>query len=151
MSFSLINYSVDMIVNRPISSIDGTSHRGLSLKGRGICLIHTLATPLKAWSALGKLVLLISQTAAFVLAVLTLNAHPKHLINVSAKVIDIAGGTVLLPIAFVIHLIRGITGTIIHPGMMIKDDSLRKDQYEFYRFGAEHNILQGTLVHYRMA
>ena len=49
------------------------------------------------------------------MAILTLNHRPKNLILIGAKLIDTAGGIILLPFALVANVVRGIVGVIIYP------------------------------------
>jgi len=141
--FPNIEASWHTIAHRPVISNDG-SYQWSSLEGRGICLIHTLATPIKAFSGLGKLVMSTISIATITFAVLTFNAHPKHLLQAGANIIDVTVGTVLLPVAMVANIVRGIAGTIFHPGAMIRE----ADVIEGFTFAAEHNILQGIFVNY---
>lgn len=111
------------------------------LKGRGICLIHTLATPLKALSALGRLVLSVIAIATITFAVLTLNQHPSDLKQAGANVIDVTVGTVLLPVALFANVIRGVAGALYPKAMIGYNDAGD-------RYAMEHPLLSGTLVNY---
>jgi hypothetical protein len=146
--FPSIDRNWDLIAHRSVISIDGTSHEATSLKGRGICLIHALATPLKALSGVGMLAFFITETAVRVLGVLTLNSHPKELIQAVVSLVDIPLGALLLPIALLANVIRGVAGTIFHPGAMIVDRSAYRSYSDFNHFAANHNILFGTLINY---
>ncbi|WP_068471442.1 hypothetical protein [Candidatus Protochlamydia phocaeensis] len=141
-------YNLSLIVEKPVLSIDGYSHEAGSLKGRGICLFHTLATPLKALSGVGRLILATASIATRTFAVLTLNAHPRELIRAAAVVIDVPVGTVLLCVSLATNIIRGVLGTIFHPGIMIEDARPFTSCADFHYFAAEHNLLAGTFVNY---
>lgn len=145
MNFPNIQSSWNIIGHRPVRcSNESNEAEAFSLKGRGGCLMHTLATPLKALSGLGRLVLSVVAIAHGVFAVLTLNAPPKHLLKIPGKVIDIVIGAALLPVALLANVIRGVVGTIFHPGAMIKKFPFA----EGTPFYLAHNILHGTLVNY---
>ena len=145
--FPSIRSNWHTITHRTVESLDNSDEID-SLKGRGISLLHTLATPLKAWSGLGKLAQEVLSIGSIVLGVVTLNQHPRNLKQAGAYVIDVAVGTVLLAVALVAHSIRGIAGTIFHPGAMIRRFD-NKDG-DLPGWGVEHNLLQGTLVNYYM-
>lgn len=145
--FPSIEANWHTITHRTVECLDN-SHEIDSLKGRGISLLHTLATPLKAWTGLGKLALEVLSIGSIVIAVVTLNRHPRDLKLAGAYVIDVVGGTVLLAIALVAHLIRGIVGTIFHPAAMIRKHE-ESDKFAI-DWAAEHNLLQGTLVNYNI-
>lgn len=109
--------------------------------------MHLLATPLKALSGLGLLALATAGIATLTLGILTLNLPPVHLLQVAANVIDVPVGAVLLPIALIANVIRGVIGTIFHPGAMIRDEYPNRfilDPNDYWK--ANHNILAGTLV-----
>jgi hypothetical protein len=146
-NFINIERSWNIIAHRPIKSEDGY-HLQSSWKGRGVCLIHTLATPLKAISGVGLLVITAASIMLVPFGVITLNISPKSLITTSFHIVDLTLGAVLLPIALAANVIRGIVGTVIHPGAMIKEDDSIKTLYKEKQFPIQHPILQGTLVNY---
>ena len=87
--FNNIENNWNLIAHRPVECLDDANEFS-SLKGRGICLWHTLATPLKALSGLGKIALTIIEIATIILAVATLNAHPDILDQAAANIIDVS-------------------------------------------------------------
>lgn len=118
-----------------------TFDKGYALKGRGICLAHTVATPIKIITSLAKLVLSTIEIATIIFSVITLNAPPRKLFQAGANVVDVAVGTVLLPIATLAHLVRGVAGIIIHPKCMIKET-------DFILPGTKSSTLCGAIVNY---
>lgn len=146
VNFPNISNHWAMIASPTVLSTDDSSHLIGSLKGRGICLFHTLATPFKALSSLGRLVMSVVETAYVIFATLTLNAHPKELLQAAANIVDVVGGAALLPFALIANVIRGVVGTIIYPAAMIQDASAYiTDEHQFK---ADHNLLYGTFVNY---
>lgn len=111
----------------------------LALKGRGIALAQTLKTPIKVVSELSKLVLSIVEIATIIFAVITLKASSETLYQAGANILDVTAGAALLPIATVVHLVRGLAGIIIHPKCMIK-------KVDFILAGTQNSYLYGTLV-----
>lgn len=146
---SVMQENWSLITSRSVISTNGGTRCASSLKGRGICLIHTLATPLKAYSGLGRLVLATISTASDIFAVLTLNAHPKELVRAGKNILNITLGAALLPFVMLANIVRGVVGTIFHPGAMIREE----DSFLQYRkpYLAKHNIIEGTLVNYPLA
>lgn len=140
VQFKNISHNWNTMTERTVECFDNANEFS-SLKGRGISLVHTLATPLKALSGLGKLVLTTAQIATIIFAVLTLNAPPSILKQAGANILDVTVGSILLPVALVAHLIRGAAGTILHPGIMIEQTTVLTEE-------AHHNLLHGTLVNY---
>lgn len=128
--FQNINNNWNTIAHRTVEGLDD-SNEFSSLKGRGISLVHTLATPLKALSGLGQLVLTTAQIATITFAVLTLNAHPKHLKQAAANILDVTVGGLMLPVALLAHLIRGLAGTILHPALMIEKTDVLTEEAQF--------------------
>jgi hypothetical protein len=141
--FINIDRSWNMIAHRPVIGGEG-SHQFSSLSGRVVCLVHLLATPLKVVSGIGLLVLNTARAVGIIFGVLTFNIHPKYLSEASICVIDVVIGVPLLPIAIIANIIRGIVGTIFHPGAMIRECSAK----ECETYAVKHNILYGTLVNY---
>lgn len=135
--------STRMIATQSVASNKGESEVA-SFSGRAICLIHVAATPLKALAGVGMLALRILQIAVLALSILTLNGSPKNVKIIAQVSIDVVIGTILLPVALIANVIRGTVGTIFHPGALIRDVR----EIEYNEFAEEHNILQGTLVHY---
>jgi hypothetical protein len=145
--FSNIQRNWDAIVHRTVWIEDESMTKASSLKGRVVCLTHTLATPLKAWSGVGTLALSTAGAVFGTFAILTLNAPPQYVLQIAANVIDVPVGAVLLPIALLANVIRGIAGTIFHPALMIRRyHHLSPDSA--IPFAVRHYILQGTLVNY---
>lgn len=145
--FPNIKENWNIIAHRPVeTSRISFEEKANSISGRFTCLMHTLATPLKAFSKLGKLVLSTILIAMRTFAVITLNAHPKALLYAAAGLIDVSVGAALLPIALVANVIRGVIGTLFHPGAMIKSIPI----YYFHLNSSrlDHNILHGTLINY---
>lgn len=142
VNFPNITTNINLIAHRSVECTDDSNEIS-SWKGRGISLLHTLATPLKALTGLGKLALSVMETVSIILAVLTLNKHPKDLDQAGANVIDIVVGSLLLPVALVAHFARGVVGSTIHPTAMIKKADI--PSYE-----TMHNLMHGTLVNYEM-
>lgn len=132
----------NLIATRPVKCNDESAQPS-SLNGRKICLVHTLATPLKAFAALGKLILSTVDIATRVFGVITLNEHPKSLRQAGASVIDVIGGSLLLPVAIVANLVRGVVGTIFYPGALIAQADKTDSQWS-----VRHNCLAGTVVNY---
>ncbi len=113
-------------------------------------------------SGIGKLALTVLETAKIVLGVLTLNRPLKELEKVKANVIDFVGGAILLPLAIVANIVKGVVGTTLYPGIMIR--TLNKEEnalitkdsndlvsYQLNRcdkilYALGHPFLCGTLV-----
>lgn len=140
VNFPNIANNVNLIAHRSVECTDDSNEIS-SWKGRGISLLHTLATPLKALTGLGKLALSVMDIAYLILGVVTLNIHPKHLEQAGANVIDVVVGGLLLPVALLAHFARGVVGSTIHPAAMIRKADM--PSYE-----TMHNLMQGTLVNY---
>lgn len=138
--FSAIKNHWEMLTQRTVAGLNDEDDIA-SLKGRGISFLQTVATPLKAYTGLGRVALDVIEFASIVLGVITLNRHPIMLKQAGADVVDVVGGSVLLPFGLAAHAIRGVIGMIIHPGIMIRREDI-------YSWAAKHNILQGTLVNY---
>ena len=131
------------IATQSVISTHGESEVS-SLMGRAICVIHVAATPLKALAGIGLLALRVIQIASITLGILTLNRPPQYIKHIGHAIIDIAVGGILLPVALLANVIRGVTGAIFHPGVLIRD----VQHINHNTFAAAHNAIQGTLVYY---
>lgn len=145
--FPNITDNWNMIAHTPISAID-ESYKFSSMQGRAICLVHAIATPLKAVSGYGRLILTTVDVVKIIFAIITLNTSPKNVILAGALALDVLGGVVLIKVALLANLIKGIAGAILHPGAMIHDDRPFMYAQDFDLWGAQHNMLRGTLVNY---
>jgi hypothetical protein len=133
--------SWDNIASRPVLSNKRES-KFSSLKGRRICLIHTLSTPIKIYVSVSRLALTLFQTAFLGFGIVSLNIHPKNVSVIVSNLIDIPLATFLLPLEVCVNVIRGLAG-LLHPGAMIRETSNHSDQIY-----CQHNILIGTLINY---
>jgi hypothetical protein len=161
--FPNISKSWDKIAYQTVLLQDTSSFLGT----RAICLVHTLATPLKALSGLGELASIILITAMLVLQVLTLNSPPKKLLTATAGVIDVVGGAFLLPLALLANVIRGVVGATFYPAAMIRETTInerdliaasldklnnlsseQKTERDMLIYRVNHPLLYKTLVNY---
>lgn len=95
-----------------------------SLAGRVSSLAGLLGTPFMVWQGLGKLVLSTVDAVRGVFSVLTFNSKgcvAKDLKQAAASIIvDVPVGAALLPVATLAWIVRGVVGTIFHPGVMVR-------------------------------
>ncbi len=106
----------------PIPVTDASLEKAGSFKGRGYCLIHLLALPLKAIAYSGKRLLTIADIFHRLIAAVTFNAPPKEILKAITGVVDLFIGTALLPFALAANMLRSLFGMVFHPGLMLRTD-----------------------------
>lgn len=143
---SITETNISVIRGPTIPCVDGKSYSASSLKGRAVCLVHLIATPLKALSGVGKLTVSVANAALAIFKALTLNASPKSsLIYAVTEIADVLCGTITLPFALLANVVRCAVGVIFHPGAMIRNDSAAQPQPTDFR---SNMFLYGTVVNY---
>ena len=138
-AYPVCEFTWRYIAHRPLTCLND-SYKASSLKGRGICVVHLFATPLKGLAGGGKLLIEIIQIPEHLIAIVTLNSRFKSSIKVIGHNLgDVVLGGVLLPVALLANIFRSAVGLTIHPGAMIKHLGLNGGvpagyRYDVYKF-----------------
>lgn len=147
MSDPITLIHLKVILGPSLSSIDGSQQRS-SIKGRIVCLVHLIATPLKIISSIGHIAARILCAAYLFVQIVTLNTSPSLSKHIIFHLADAALGIATLPLAVIANIIRCLVGTTLYPAAMIRNDTGLIMEDKFDRWPADHMFLAGTLVNY---